>query len=180
MSTSAASLEPYPREGLPLEEARRQVLAALTPLAGSESLPLQQALGRVTAESVVATEAVPGFRASIMDGYALAAASVPQVGHSWPLMGRSAPGAPYPRPLAEGEAIRILTGAPLPEGAAGCCPRSWWKRMVSACASAARRGPTPGSAPPTRRPAPARSCWAPECAWGPPIWAGWPAAEWRS
>lgn len=68
MSTSAASLEPYPREGLPLEEARRQVLAALTPLAGSESLPLQQALGRVTAESVVATEAVPGFRASIMDG----------------------------------------------------------------------------------------------------------------
>ncbi|CAK6696789.1 gephyrin-like molybdotransferase Glp [Synechococcus sp. CBW1107] len=123
MSTSAASLEPYPREGLPLEEARRQVLAALTPLAGSESLPLQQALGRVTAESVVATEAVPGFRASIMDGYALAAASVPQVGHSWPLMGRSAPGAPYPRPLAEGEAIRILTGAPLPEGATRVLPQ---------------------------------------------------------
>lgn len=123
MSTTAASLEPYPREGLPLEEARRQVLASLTPLAGRESLPLQQALGRVTAESVVATEAVPGFRASIMDGYALAAASVPQVGHSWPLMGRSAPGAPYPRPLTEEEAIRILTGAPLPEGATRVLPQ---------------------------------------------------------
>jgi molybdopterin molybdotransferase len=123
MSTSAASPEPYPREGLPLEEARRQVLAALTPLAGSERQPLQQALGRVSAEPVLAAEAVPGFRASIMDGYALAAASVPQVGHSWPLVGRSAPGAPYPRALAEGEAIRILTGAPLPEGATRVLPQ---------------------------------------------------------
>ena len=123
MSTSAASLEPYPREGLPLEEARRQVLAALTPLAGREVLPLEQALGRVSAEPLLASEAVPGFRASIMDGYALAAASVPQLGHSWPLLGRSAPGAPYPRPLADGEAIRILTGAPLPEGATRVLPQ---------------------------------------------------------
>ncbi len=123
MSTSAASPEPYPREGLPLEEARRQVLADLTPLAGSERLPLQQALGRVSAEPVLAAEAVPGFRASIMDGYALAATSVLQVGHSWPLVGRSAPGAPYPRALAEGEAIRILTGAPLPEGATRVLPQ---------------------------------------------------------
>jgi molybdopterin molybdotransferase len=123
MSTSAASLEPYPREGLPLEEARRQVLAALTPLAGREVLPLEQALGRVSAEPLLASEAVPGFRASIMDGYALAATSVPQVGHTWPLLGRSAPGAPYPRPLAEGEAIRILTGAPLPEGATRVLPQ---------------------------------------------------------
>jgi len=115
--------EPFPAEGLPLEEARRQVLAALTPLAGSETLPLQQALGRVSAEPVVATEAVPGFRASIMDGYALAVATVPQVGQSWPLMGRSAPGAPYLPRLAEGEAIRILTGAPLPDGASRVLPQ---------------------------------------------------------
>ncbi len=123
MSSSTASPEPYPRDGLPLEEARRQVLAALTPLAGSETLPLEQALGRVCAEPVIAREAVPGFRASIMDGYALAEPSVPQVGHSWPLLGRSAPGAPYPRPLAEGDAIRILTGAPLPEGATRVLPQ---------------------------------------------------------
>ncbi|CAK6687496.1 Molybdopterin molybdenumtransferase [Synechococcus sp. CBW1107] len=123
MSSSTASPEPYPREGLPLEEARRQVLAALTPLTGSETLPLEQALGRVCAEPVIAREAVPGFRASIMDGYALADPSVPQVGHSWPLLGRSGPGAPYPRPLAEGEAIRILTGAPLPEGATRVLPQ---------------------------------------------------------
>ncbi|MCT0248739.1 gephyrin-like molybdotransferase Glp [Synechococcus sp. CS-205] len=123
MSSSTASPEPYPREGLPLEEARRQLLASLVPLAGSDMLPLQQALGRVSARPVLAAQTVPGFRASIMDGYALAAASVPQVGHSWPLLGRSAPGAPYPRPLAEGEAIRILTGAPLPEGATRVLPQ---------------------------------------------------------
>ncbi|MCT0231215.1 molybdopterin molybdotransferase MoeA [Synechococcus sp. CS-1324] len=123
MSSRAAAFEPYPREGLPLEEARRQVLAALTPLAGSERLPLPQALGRVSAAPVLAAEAVPGFRASIMDGYALAVASVPQPGHSWRLVGRSAPGAPYATPLLAGEAIRILTGAPLPEGATRVLPQ---------------------------------------------------------
>ena len=60
--------EPFPREGLPLEEARRQVLAALQPLEGHERLPLASCLGRVSAEPVRAAEAVPGFRASIMDG----------------------------------------------------------------------------------------------------------------
>jgi molybdopterin molybdotransferase len=99
--------EPFPREGLPLEEARRRVLAALTPLQGVERLPLARCLGRVSAEPVRAPEAVPGFRASIMDGYAIADAEAPSPGRRWRLVGRSAPGAPYggcisrssPRPL---------------------------------------------------------------------------------
>lgn len=131
MSTSAASPEPYPREGLPLEEARRQVLAAITPLAGSETLPLQQALGLVSAEPVLAAEAVPGFRASIMDGYALAAASVPQVGHSWPLVGRSAPGAPYPGLWRRGKPSASSPVLPCRKAPPGCCPRSWWPPMAS-------------------------------------------------
>ncbi len=115
--------EPFPREGLPLEEARRQVLAAITPLQGAERLPLGQCLGRVCAEPVRAPEAVPGFRASIMDGYAIAEADAPGPGRRWRMVGRSAPGAPYGTVLAEGEAIRILTGAPLPEGAERVLPQ---------------------------------------------------------
>ncbi len=115
--------EPFPREGLPLEEARRRVLAAITPLTGRERLPLARCLGRVSAEPVRAAEAVPGFRASIMDGYAIAEAEAPSSGRRWSLVGRSAPGAPYGAVLAEGEAIRILTGAPLPEGALRVLPQ---------------------------------------------------------
>lgn len=115
--------EPFPREGLPLEEARRRVLAAITPLAGRERLPLARCLGRVSAEPVLAPEAVPGFRASIMDGYAIADAEAPGPGRRWRLVGRSAPGDPYGGVLAEGEAIRILTGAPLPEGAQRVLPQ---------------------------------------------------------
>jgi len=115
--------EPFPREGLPLEEARRRVLAALTPLAGSERLPLAACLGRVTAEACPAREAVPGFQASIMDGYAIADLKPPADGAVWRLVGRSAPGAPFCGELAGGEAIRILTGAPLPQGAARVLPQ---------------------------------------------------------
>ncbi|KAF0653664.1 molybdopterin biosynthesis protein moeA [Cyanobium sp. Copco_Reservoir_LC18] len=115
--------EPFPREGLPLEEARRRVLAAITPLQGTERLPLARCLGRVSAEPVQAPEAVPGFRASIMDGYAIADAEAPSPGRRWRLVGRSAPGDPYGGVLAEGEAIRILTGAPLPEGARRVLPQ---------------------------------------------------------
>ncbi|MCP9836303.1 molybdopterin molybdotransferase MoeA [Cyanobium sp. N.Huapi 1H5] len=115
--------EPFPREGLPVEEARRRVLAAITPLTGRETLPLARCLGRVSAEPVRAAEAVPGFRASIMDGYAITEAEAPSPGRRWSLVGRSAPGAPYGGVLAAGEAIRILTGAPLPEGAQRVLPQ---------------------------------------------------------
>ena len=115
--------EPFPREGLPLQEARRRVLAALTPLNGSERLPLVACLGRVSAEACHAGEAVPGFRASIMDGYAIADDQPPSPGASWRLLGRSAPGAPFKAALRACEAVRILTGAPLPEGASRVLPQ---------------------------------------------------------
>jgi len=110
--------EPFPAEGLPLEEARARVLAALRPDPPLETLPLAACLGRVMAQSVLASEAVPGFRAAILDGYAVADAMPPEPGRRWRVVGRSAAGTPYPQPMEEGEAVRILTGAPLPEGAA--------------------------------------------------------------
>jgi molybdopterin molybdotransferase len=122
--------EPFPTEGLPLEEARLRVLAALHPLVGSETVRLEAALGRVSATAVQAAEAVPGFRASIMDGYAIGEAMAPEIGQVWRLVGRSAPGALFGGTLGNGEAIRILTGAPLPEGAQRVLPQELVQRVA--------------------------------------------------
>jgi len=119
----AMTAEPYGREGLPLEQAREQILEALQPLGRTEVLPLMQALGRTTASPVQALAAVPGFRASIMDGYAIAGAEQPEPGARWRLVGTSAAGAPYGAKLAAGEAVRILTGAVVPEGSKRVLPQ---------------------------------------------------------
>ncbi|MEB3334109.1 MAG: molybdopterin molybdotransferase MoeA [Cyanobacteriota bacterium] len=115
--------EPFPAEGLPLVEARARVLADITPLEGAVRLPLGACLGRVSAEACHASEALPGFRAAILDGYAIAGGPVPPPGTCWRVVGRSSPGVPYPGPLAPGQAIRILTGAPLPERAGRVLPQ---------------------------------------------------------
>ena len=115
--------EPYGREGLPLEQARSQILEALQPLGLHQTLPLSACLGRTTAAAVLAQGAVPGFCASIMDGYAIAGGEQPQPGASWRLVGVSAAGAPYGSALAPGEAIRILTGAVVPAGSGRVLPQ---------------------------------------------------------
>ncbi|MGB7564049.1 MAG: molybdopterin molybdotransferase MoeA, partial [Prochlorococcaceae cyanobacterium] len=141
---ASASAEPFPAEGLPLEVARARILGALEPLGGSERLSLAEALGRVSAEPVHAREAVPGFRASIMDGYAIPDLAVPESRQSWRLVGRSAPGAPHGGDLAAGEAIRILTGAPLPEGASRVLPQELVETEASGLLRLSRpAGPNP-------------------------------------
>ena len=133
--------EPFPREGLPLEEARKRVLAALAPLEGSERLPLAACLGRVSAEICRASEAVPGFRAAIMDGYAITAATPPALGSRWRPVGRSTPGEPFRGTLGPGDAIRILTGAPLPEKAARVVPQELIERDATTLTLTNEAGP---------------------------------------
>lgn len=115
--------EPYGREGLPLNEARERLLKNIKPIKALTTVPLDEALGRVNAKPINAPVSIPGFRASIMDGYALGQHHQPSVGQQWSLHGRSAPGSPFDRVLNAGEAIRILTGAPLPEGAGWVLPQ---------------------------------------------------------
>ncbi|MCP9904884.1 molybdopterin molybdotransferase MoeA [Cyanobium sp. BA5m-21] len=115
--------EPFGPEGLPLDQARAQILESLQPLGRCEALPLAACLGRITAERVLAAAAVPGFRASIMDGYAIAGSEQPLVGARWRLRGTSAAGAPYGSAVAAGEAVRILTGAVVPAGSARVLPQ---------------------------------------------------------
>ena len=98
--------------------ARELVLAEVEPL-GAETVALQDALGRVLAEDVIAGADVPPFAASAMDGYAVIAGAA---GRRLRLNGESRAGHPATAPLRDGEAIRISTGAAVPAGADAVVP----------------------------------------------------------
>ena len=123
--------EPFAAEGLPLDEARSRILAALEPCLDQEVVPLVKGLGRVSAEPVVSQAAVPGFRASIMDGYAIAGDAMPTIGESWQLVGVSSAGEPFAGSLGAGEAIRIMTGAVVPEGSGRVLPQELINSQVA-------------------------------------------------
>src|SRR5829696_7810874 len=98
---------------LTIEEARARVLAAVRPLP-AEDVPVQEALGRVLAEDVAAAHDVPGFVNSAMDGFAVRSGPA---GRRLRVVGESRAGAPATHAVGEGEAVRVSTGALLPEGA---------------------------------------------------------------
>ncbi len=100
---------------LPVDEALKAILSRV-PAVTPETVPLHEAAGRVLAEPVVATHDQPPFDASAMDGYALRAADVAD-GAVLRVIGTSQAGAGYCGKLGAGEAVRIFTGAPLPDGA---------------------------------------------------------------
>ncbi|MGZ9810536.1 molybdopterin molybdotransferase MoeA [Pseudoroseicyclus sp. H15] len=96
-------------------EALEQLFALVTPL-GSEEVPLTEAAGRVLAHPIAARRLQPPFSASAMDGYAVAKADV-AAGARLNVVGESAAGHGFTGRIGPGEALRIFTGAPVPEGA---------------------------------------------------------------
>ena len=87
----------------------------------AEPLPLADALGRVTAYEVIAPYDLPLFRNSQMDGFAVVAADLAP-GVTLPIVGEISARASTPAPLEPGTAVRIMTGAPMPEGADAVVP----------------------------------------------------------
>ena len=96
-----------------LAEAQQRVLALAT-LIEVETVPLHQALGRFTLEHIVATRSQPARDISAMDGYALRASDAI---NRRIVIGESAAGVPFTGIVQTNEAVRIFTGAALPEGA---------------------------------------------------------------
>ncbi|WP_192178751.1 molybdopterin molybdotransferase MoeA [Mesorhizobium amorphae] len=101
---------------VPVAEALERLLegAALT---GSESVALIEAAGRVLAEPVVALRTQPPFNASAMDGYAVRAADIASVPARLSVIGMAPAGRGFDGAVGQAQAVRIFTGAPLPEGA---------------------------------------------------------------
>jgi molybdopterin molybdotransferase len=109
-----------PGELVPLGEQRRHVLERMRPLESIE-LSLLEAHGSVLAEDVTAAEDVPGFANSAMDGFAVVAGDT-DVGVELTVVGEVAAGSAPDVAVRPGEAVGIMTGAPLPEGADAILP----------------------------------------------------------
>lgn len=101
----------------PVDEALALLRSRLHPVVGHDEVALDDALGRVLAEPVVARRANPPTANTAVDGYGFAHASLGTGDPVLPLVaGRAAAGAPFGGVVPEGHAIRVLTGASLPEG----------------------------------------------------------------
>jgi molybdopterin molybdotransferase len=105
---------------LRVEEASERILADIRTLA-AEAVPLRAALGRVCAEDILATVTMPPWSNSSMDGYAVRSADITPVMKGEPVTLRVvatiAAGEFAPKALRRGQAMRIMTGAPVPGGA---------------------------------------------------------------
>ena len=101
---------------LTVEDALERILARVAPI-GTTEVALLDSLGCVLAEDQVADDDIPPFRNSAMDGYAVRGADVAQAGARLHVIGSIAAGAPPGGHVGPGEAMRIMTGAPVPDGA---------------------------------------------------------------
>jgi molybdopterin molybdotransferase len=99
------------------EEALELLAASLVRVTEAESVPLTWALGRILAEDVVSPHDVPPHDNSAVDGYAVFFDDLDAEGDTaLPIAGRARAGHPLVGPAPRGKAVRIFTGAPMPEG----------------------------------------------------------------
>jgi molybdopterin molybdotransferase len=103
-----------------VEDVEAFLRKVTVPLAG-EDVPLLGCSGRVLAQDVASDVDVPGFDRSAMDGYAVrgvetfGASAYDPI--SFAVLGQALPGAPFPGTVGAGEAVRVMTGAPIPDAA---------------------------------------------------------------
>jgi molybdopterin molybdotransferase len=93
-----------------------RILGAMAPLP-AEQVSVSDGLGRVLAQDIVARRTQPPMAMSAMDGYAVRAADVANVPTTLKVVGQAPAGAAWEGTLGEGEAVRIFTGGPIPDGA---------------------------------------------------------------
>jgi molybdopterin molybdotransferase len=102
---------------VPVDVALERLRAGLGPVTGEETVPLPAALGRVLAQGVRAARAHPPYANAAVDGYGFARECLGEGPHDLPLVeGRAAAGRPHSGAVPAGAALRVLTGAALPEG----------------------------------------------------------------
>jgi molybdopterin molybdotransferase len=99
---------------LTFDEARACVLREVGVSMATEKIPLSEAAGRVLAEEIAADRDYPPFPRSARDGFAVRAADLPGELH---VIGEVRAGEMFSRSVAAGEAVEIMTGAPVPDGA---------------------------------------------------------------
>jgi molybdopterin molybdotransferase len=101
-----------------VDEAVAMIAARIAPVAETQVVPLAEADGRVLAEALIARSPLPRFANSAVDGYAVRSADLPSgAEETFAVIDRVAAGASAQAPLTQRAAVRIFTGAPMPQGA---------------------------------------------------------------
>jgi molybdopterin molybdotransferase len=101
---------------IPISEAI-DIIKAKTGSLGSEKIALGESVGRILAQDIVADTDMPPFDRSQMDGFAVIAKDTKKTPVSLKIVGESAAGRGWHKELRSGQAVRIMTGAPVPKGA---------------------------------------------------------------
>ena len=108
----------YDPNSMPVSKAREYIRAVLEPVSTFERLHIRDALGRVLASDVISPVNVPGHDNSAMDGYAVRFADLKQDSEATlKIIGTAFAGQPFEGSVGAGEAVRIMTGAVVPQGA---------------------------------------------------------------
>jgi molybdopterin molybdotransferase len=103
---------------LDVVQAQQRIWQDCTPISGYQKVNLREALHRVLAESIQSPIDVPAHTNSAVDGYAIQHLDIPAEGTRWlQVIGTAFAGAPFTGTLQRGQALRIMTGAVIPDGA---------------------------------------------------------------
>src|SRR5687768_2239201 len=125
MTTAEHAHSILPGDMISVEDARARILEHFAPLP-VEDAPLLDAIGQVLAADVVAGIDIPPLANTSMDGYAVRAADTEGATHASPrtlrVVGWLPAGTVFEGAVGAGEAVRIMTGAPIPEGADAVVP----------------------------------------------------------
>src|SRR5918992_5948302 len=116
-----------PDDLVSVEDHLARILDDLAPLPAAE-MPLMEALGLTLADEVTSGVSLPRFDNSAMDGYAVRTGDLGSVPVTLPVVGAIGAGQPGVASLEPGAAAKIMTGAPLPEGADAVVPYEWTDR----------------------------------------------------
>ncbi|SMY32024.1 Molybdopterin molybdenumtransferase [Photobacterium malacitanum] len=104
-----------PQGMLSVDEGRKRILDQISVVDNPQTVSLKQALGHIAHSNILSPVNVPQHTNSAMDGYAIRSEDIHL--KSYTVVGQVLAGHHYPHPLQKGEAVRIMTGAPVPQGA---------------------------------------------------------------
>src|SRR6185436_13958989 len=118
MLPALSCADDYDPNSMPVEKAREVIARFLTPVTAIERVHVRAALGRVLARDVISPLDVPAHDNSAMDGYAVRFTDLKSDGEvTLHVAGTAFAGAPYGSAIKQGEAVRIMTGGVVPQGA---------------------------------------------------------------
>lgn len=104
-------------DSLSFEQALERIEQSIQPIKGKKNVTIREAAGHILAEDVMSPLDVPPFINSAMDGYAINSKDIPPSGEkALKVIGKSFAGGPFGGKVNPGEAVRIMTGAIVPEG----------------------------------------------------------------